>query len=91
MRIITSIIIFGILLSYAPIISIEDCPETNHFGKMSLDCGSLFHCPFILNIDFSVNFYLPLKGSVVLSNHLPHYKLVPRSIFHPPELQKERY
>ncbi len=87
MRMIASLIIFGILLSYAPMVSLEDCPDTGHSARMILDCGSLFHCPFILNASFLGNFLLPLKGKVVLINHPLPQKLISRPIFHPPEFE----
>lgn len=86
-RIITGLIVFGFLLSYVPMVSLENCPEKDHSKRMNLDCGNLFHCAFILNIGFLGNFFLPLKGWVFLINYLPHKKLIPRSIFHPPKYQ----
>ncbi len=68
MKMIASLIIFGILLSYAPMVSVEDCPKTGHSAGINLDCGGLFHCPFVLNAGFLGNFILPLKGKVVLIN-----------------------
>lgn len=66
-------------------ISVEACSGIGHLQKVNLDCGSLFHCPFILTIGFLMNFHLPLKGSVILISHLPNTKLIAQTIFHPPE------
>lgn len=88
MRIISGLIIFGILLSYVPVVAMEECPEMDHSGEINLDCGSPFHCPFIFNHGIPEKFVLPLQGRMVLANHLSDLKVIPRPIFHPPETQE---
>jgi|YelNatPaOPRAMG01_1025707.scaffolds.fasta_scaffold230613_1 hypothetical protein len=89
MKIFASLIIFGLLLTYVPSISMDDCKETEHFkfpNKINLECGNIFHCAFILEFGIPGKLYLPLKGRIVLFNQLINLKLIPRSIFRPPEI-----
>jgi hypothetical protein len=88
MKFIASLIIFGILLSYVPSFSTEDCKEVGHSNRINLDCGNLFHCPFILEHGIPENFYLPLKGRMALVNQFPNLKMIPHPIFHPPKIQE---
>ena len=85
MRIIGCLLVIGILSSYAPIIPIDDCADGAHMGFMKMDCGSIFHCPLILNISVSKPAPLPLTGRVSLTPSLFKVDGLPRSIFHPPE------
>ncbi len=86
MNFIASFIILGILLSYVPSIPTHICEETGQFNGVNLDCGSLFHCPFIIEHGISENLHLPLKGRMVLINQFPNLQLIPRFIFHPPKI-----
>ena len=85
MRIIGCFLITGILFSYVPVFSIDECPEGNHMGNMKMDCGYNFHCPLILNIIMSEPLPLPLNGRVVLTPSLLKIDELASLIFRPPK------
>lgn len=85
MRIIGCFLIIGILFSYIPVFSMDECPEGNHMGNMKMDCGYLFHCPMIVDINISETpSFLPNGFSISIRTFLLMEELV-HSIFHPPE------
>ena len=84
MRIIGYLLIIGILFSYVPVFSMDECPDGNHMGNMKLDCGSIFHCPMIFDIRVSDPTPLPLRGLFFTAPSLFHIDELPRLIFHPP-------
>ncbi len=79
------LLILGILFSYLPLTSRGNCPETDHLNSMKLDCGNLFHCPFILAKDIK-NFNLYLIGIISYSDPISNFNGIPLSIYHPPEV-----
>jgi hypothetical protein len=85
MRIIGCIVIAGILFSYIPVISIDECPEGNHKGNMKLDCGNNFHCPLIFTVTTAETLPLPLSGRVVLIPSLLKIDELIVLIFRPPK------
>ncbi len=85
MKIIGILLIMGILFSYVPIFSMENCEQKDHAGNMKLDCGSLFHCPFLSNMNLSESMTLPYFGQAVLISSLPVIDELTDSIFHPPK------
>ncbi len=85
MKIVGIVIILGILFSYVPIFPMDDCQEEAPMGNMKLDCGYIFHCPFLSNIGLSKSMTLPLIGRAVLSSSLPVIDELTHPIFHPPE------
>jgi len=90
MRIVVVFIIIGILFSYVPVFSMDECPEGNHMGNMKMDCGSNFHCPLIFNIPMPEPLPLPISGRVVLTTPLLKNDELAYLIFRPPKhgLQK---
>jgi hypothetical protein len=62
MKIIGYLLVIGILLSYAPVFHMDECPQGSHLGNMKMDCGSPFHCPMIVDIVVSDISSLPLSG-----------------------------
>jgi hypothetical protein len=86
MRVIGSLLIVGILFSYVPVFPMDDCPEGNHMGNiMKMDCGSLFHCPMIVDLNISGTPGLPLNGRLISIKPLLVVKELTHSIFHPPK------
>ncbi len=79
------LLVIGILFSYVPVFPMNECPEGNHMGSTKMDCGSLFHCPMIVDKIFSESSALPLRGCLVpikLSLAIDEF---PDPIFHPPK------
>ncbi len=85
MKIIGILLITGILFSYVPVFSTDDCHEKDHAGNMDLDCGYIFHCPFLSNMNLSEPITLPYFGRAVLILSLPAMDELTRPVFHPPE------
>ncbi len=83
------LLIIVILFSYLPVMPIQACVEGDHEGNHKengkLDCGYIFHCPFVSNIRFSeplivlnMERLLSLPTTMVFDDfRFP--------IFHPPE------
>ena len=85
MKIIGILLIIGILFSYVPILPIDNCPEGGHMGNMKLDCGYIFHCPFLSNIGLPELMALPYFGRAILISSFPVIDELTHPIFHPPE------
>jgi hypothetical protein len=85
MKIVGILLIIGILFSYAPIFPKDNCQEANHARNMILDCGSIFHCPFLSNIGLPESIILPYFGRAVLNSSLPVIEELTHPIFHPPK------
>jgi len=85
MKIIGILLIIGILFSYVPIFSTDDCRQENHAGNMKLDCGYIFHCPFLSNIGLPESITLPYFGRAVLISSFLVIEELTHPIFHPPE------
>jgi len=85
-RVIGSLLIVGILFSYVPVFPTDDCAEGNHLGNiMKMDCGSLFHCPMIVDLSISATRALPTSGRLVSTQPLLALKELTHAIFHPPK------
>jgi hypothetical protein len=78
-------LVIGILFSYVPVFPMNQCPEGKHMGSMKMDCGSLFHCPMIVDKIFSESSALPLRGCLVPIKLSLAVDEFPEPIFHPPE------
>jgi len=85
MKIIGCLLVIGILLSYAPVFHMDECPEGDHSGNMKMDCGVPFHCPMIVDIVVSEISSLPFNGLLIPTRMLPLSDGLVNSIFHPPE------
>ncbi len=85
MKIIGCLLVIGILLSYAPVFHMDECPGENHSGNIKTDCGGPFHCPMIMDIVASKISSLPLHSLLVPSGMLPFVDGPTNSIFRPPE------
>jgi hypothetical protein len=85
MKIIGILLIIGILFSYVPIFPKDDCQEANHARNMKLDCGYIFHCPFLSNIGLQESIILPYFGRAVLSPPFLVIDDFAHPIFHPPK------
>jgi hypothetical protein len=84
-RIIGSFLVIGIFFSYLPVFPMNECPEGNHMGSMKMDCGSLFHCPMIVDKIFSESSALPLTGCLMPIKLSLAVDEFPDPIFHPPK------
>ncbi len=80
------LLIVGILLSYVPVFPMDGCPGEGHTGIAKMDCGSLFHCPVIVDQIFSETSALPLRGSLVPTKLSLTVDELPNSVFHPPRI-----
>jgi len=85
MKVIGTLLIIGILSSYIPVLPVDECPEGNHMGNMTMDCGNLFHCPMVVNIIMSGTSGLPLNGRLVSTKPLLVVKELTYPVFHPPK------
>jgi len=85
MKIIGILLIIGILFSYVPILPMDDSQESNHAGNMKLDCGYIFHCPFLSNIGLPESMTLPYFGRAVLNAPLLVIDELTHPIFRPPK------
>jgi hypothetical protein len=85
MKIIGVLLTIGILFSYVPIFATDDCQQKDHAGNMKLDCGNIFHCPFLSNMNLSESMPLPYFGQTVLISSLLVIDELPDFIFHPPK------
>ena len=85
MKIISCLLVIGILLSYAPVFHMDECPGENHSGNMRTDCGGPFHCPMIINIIVSKISSLPLSGLLAPTRMLLLVDGSVDQVFHPPE------
>ena len=85
MKIIGCLLVIGILCSYVPVFSMDQCPEENHMGNVKMDCGYSFHCPMIVNKNILGTYSLPLNGRLVPAKPLLVVEELIRAIFHPPK------
>lgn len=85
MKVIGIFLIIGILFSYIPVVSMDDCPETGHSGNMELDCGSVFHCPIIYNSAVVESSILTINGWLKWVPDISNIEELPNFIFHPPK------
>ena len=90
MKIIGCLLVIGILLSYAPVFSMDDCPE-GKMGNMKMDCGVPFHCPMIVDIVVSEISSLPFNGLLIPTKMLLLSDGLVNSIFHPPEYSSPNF
>jgi hypothetical protein len=85
MRIIGCLLIIGFLFSYVPAFPMDDCPEGNQTGNMETDCGYIFHCPLVFNVNIPDPLPLPLNGRLILTTSLIKVDELANLIFHPPD------
>ena len=85
MRIVGIFLVIGILFSYIPVFPMDECLVGDHMGNMKMDCGYLFHCPMIVDLNISEPSGLPLNGRLVLTKPLLGVKESVHSVYHPPE------
>ena len=85
MKITGIFLVIGILFSYIPMFPMDDCQREDRSGNANLDCGYIFHCPFLSDISPSGSFTLPYFGQVVLISSLPVPDELTHSLFRPPE------
>ena len=74
-------IVLVILSSYLPISHMNSCPDEGQ----KMNCGYLFHCPFISNISLPGPITVLNIGRLVLIASLPPVEDLEYPIFHPPE------
>ena len=91
LRIVGIFLVIGILFSYVPVFPMDECPDGNHMGNMKIDCGYLFHCPMIVDLNISETSGLPLNGRLVSTKPLLVVKELTHPIYHPPEYLKANF
>lgn len=79
------LLVIGILSSYLPLSPMDGCPGGSNMGIMKMSCGSLFHCPVIVNKIFPETSALPLSGCLVPVKLALAVDELPNPIFHPPK------
>ncbi len=89
--IIGCLLVIGILVSYVPVFPMNQCPEGSHMGSTKMDCGSLFHCPMIVDKIFSESSALPLRGCLVPIKLSLAADEFPEPIFHPPKTSYPKF
>jgi len=85
LKVVRILIVLAILFSYLSVIHMDYCPDEDHMGHVKMNCGHIFHCPFISNIDFSELTTIPNIGRLVLITALPVIEDLEYPVFHPPE------
>jgi hypothetical protein len=85
LKMVRILIVLAILFSYIPISRMHSCPDEGHMNNMKMNCGYIFHCPFISNIDFSELTTIPNIGRLVLITSLPFFEDLEYPVFRPPE------
>jgi hypothetical protein len=86
MKIIGCLLVIGILCFYAPVFSMDQCPEENHMGKVKIDCGYSFHCPMIVNNSILGTYRFPFSGRLVPTKPFLVVDELIRVIFRPPKV-----
>jgi hypothetical protein len=84
--IIGCLLVIGILFSYVPMFPTDGCPDGSHTGIMKMDCGSLFHCPMIVDKILPETSGLPLRGCLVPLKLSLVVDELPDLIFRPPKI-----
>ena len=79
------LIVLAILFPYLPIVRMDYCTDDDSMDHVKMNCGHIFHCPFISNIDFSELTTIPNIGRLVLITALPVIEDLEYPVFHPPE------
>ena len=81
--------IIVILFSYLPVLPVQHCAEGNDEGDRDedgkLDCGYIFHCPFVSNIRFSepmIILNMERLLSIPTTRVFDDFRF---PVFHPPE------
>jgi len=85
LRVIGIFIIIAILFFYAPAIPMDECSEGDHMGSMKMDCGYVFHCPFLVGKNISEPLSLPLTGQLVLIPPIMKIEELAYLLFRPPK------
>ncbi len=83
--IVGSLLVIAILFSYLPLFPMDGCSEGSHMGVTKMDCGSLFHCPGMVDEIFLETSALPLTGCLVPIKLTLAVDELPNSIFRPPK------
>src|SRR3989304_9075815 len=91
MKIIGCLLVIGILLSYAPVFPMDECPEGDRSGNAKTDCGVPFHCPMIMDIVVCEISSLPLNGLLIPTRMLPLMDGLVSPIFPPPEYSSRNF
>jgi hypothetical protein len=79
------LIVLTILFSYLPAIPMDYCPDEDNMGHVEMNCGYIFHCPFISNISLSEFNPIPNIGRLVSITVLPVIEDLEYPVFHPPK------
>src|SRR4030042_4206969 len=74
-----------ILFSYLPVIPVDDCPAQDHMDDVRMNCGYIFHCPFISSIGplesvtiLNIGWLVSIAPSLLIED-------IEYPVFHPPE------
>ena len=86
LKMVRILIVLAILFPYLPIVRMNYCTDNDSMDQVKMDCGSIFHCPFMSNISLSELIIIPNIGWLVLITSLPLFEDLEYPIFHPPEV-----
>jgi hypothetical protein len=89
LKVVRILIVLVILFSYLPIIHVDFCPNENHVDHVKINCGYVFHCPFVSNNTLLESITILNIGRLVLMTSLPLVEDLEYPIFHPPETSHE--
>jgi hypothetical protein len=89
LKVVRIFVVLVILFSYLPIARAEFCPNESHVDHVKLNCGYVFHCPFVSNNSFLESITILNIGRLVLIAALPLVEDLEYPIFHPPKASHE--
>jgi len=81
LKVVRILIVLVILFSYLPISHMNSCPDEGR----RINCGYVFHCPFISNNSLLESIAVLNVGRLVLVTPLQLNEDFEYPIFHPPE------
>ncbi len=89
LKVVRIFVLLVILFSYLPIVHMDFCPNEDHMDHVKINCGYVFHCPFVSNNSLLECITILNIGRLVLITSLPLVEDLEYPIFRPPEaLQK---
>jgi len=89
LKVVRIFIVLVILFSYLPVVHIDSCPNEGHVDHMKIDCGYVFHCPFVSNNTFLESTTILDIGRLVPIPSLALVEDLEYPIFHPPRTSYE--
>jgi hypothetical protein len=92
LKVVRIFIVLVVLFSYLPIVHVDFCANEDHEDGMDhvkINCGYVFHCPFVSNNSFLGSITILNIGRLVLMTSSPLVEDLEYPIFHPPETSRK--